>query len=86
MGDHSHVVAMHSGNGEHEDMDERAQVCFARALDDAALPDDEWLRSTLKDYFRWATSGMNAYPDDPDCVPSGLHLPHWSWDGQVDGT
>jgi hemoglobin len=85
MGDHSHVQRMHSGNGVHEDMDERAQVCFAMALDDAALPDDERLRSTLKDYFRWATSGMAAYPDDPDDVPAGLHLPHWSWDGPVPG-
>ena len=75
MGEHSHVLRLHSGNGEHEEMDERAQACFALALDDAGLPDDERLRSTLKDYFRWATSGMNAYPDDPDDVPAGLDLP-----------
>jgi hemoglobin len=55
------------------------------ALDDAALPDDERLRSTLKDYFRWATSAMAAYPDDPDDVPAGLPLPQWSWDGPVRG-
>src|SRR3954464_5908334 len=32
MGDESTVVRMHSGNGEHTEMDKRAQVCFALAL------------------------------------------------------
>src|SRR5688572_18243287 len=40
MGDESKVVRMHSGNGEHAEMDERAQVCFALALEDADLPDE----------------------------------------------
>jgi hemoglobin len=48
MGDHSSVVRMHAGNGEHREMDERAQSCFAQALDDAGFPDDPRLRSTLK--------------------------------------
>src|SRR5438132_11188151 len=47
MGDETMVTKMHSGNGEHVEMDERAQVCFAQALDDARLPDDQRLRSTL---------------------------------------
>jgi hemoglobin len=81
MGDQSQVLRMHSGNGEHEEMDERAQVCFAQALDDAGLPDDQRLRSTLKDYFRWATTDMATYPDSADDVPATLDLPHWSWDG-----
>jgi len=55
MGNESSVVRMHSGNGEHQEMDERAQICFAQALDDAGLPDDPRLRSILKAYFRWAT-------------------------------
>src|SRR5438093_7022700 len=46
MGNESSVVRMHSGNGEHQEMDERAQTCFAQALDDAGLPDDPRLRST----------------------------------------
>ena len=37
MGDESRVVRMHSGNGEHLEMDERAQTCFAQALDDAGF-------------------------------------------------
>jgi len=83
MADHSHVLRLHSGNGEHQEMDDRAQECFALALDDAGLPEDDRLRSTLKDWFQWATEAMAAYPDDPDDVPEGLDLPHWSWNGPV---
>lgn len=83
LGDETHVVRLHSGNGEHAEMDERAQVCFALALDDAGLPDDPRLRTTLKDYFRWATSAMGAFPNSSDDVPSALRLPGWSWDGPV---
>ncbi|GAA2100001.1 group II truncated hemoglobin [Microlunatus panaciterrae] len=83
LGDHSHVQRLHAGDGEHQEMDERAQRCFALALDDAGLPDDERLRSTLKDYFRWATADLTRYPDSAADVPSGLKLPHWSWDGLV---
>ena len=83
MGDHSHVLRLHAGNGEHAAMDERAQSCFAQALDDAGLPEDERLRSTLRDYFRWATSGMAQHPDSADDVPEGLPLPRWSWRGPV---
>src|SRR5579862_4353036 len=35
IADQSAVVRLHSGNGEHAEMDERAQICFAQALDDA---------------------------------------------------
>ena len=45
FGDESFVVRLHSGNGEHHEMDERAQVCFALALDDAGLPSDAALRA-----------------------------------------
>src|SRR5690349_14794548 len=51
MGDETEVVRMHSGNGPHEEMDERAQDCFAAALDDADLPADPRLRATLRAYF-----------------------------------
>jgi hemoglobin len=83
MGNQSHALRLHSGHGEHEDMDTRAQRCFAHALDDAGLPHDERLRSTLTDWFRWATAAMAAYPRSADDVPSGLGLPRWSWDGPV---
>jgi hemoglobin len=84
FGDHGYVLRMHSGNGEHAEMDERAQVCFALALDDAGLPDDERLRATLKAWFRSATAGMAAYPRSPEDVPAGLRLPVWSWEGPVE--
>jgi hemoglobin len=84
MGDESAVVRMHSGNGEHLEMDERAIKCFALALDDAGLPDDASLRETLKAYFAWATATMSAYPRSKGDVPGGLPLGRWSWDGPMD--
>lgn len=61
-------------------MGERAQTCFAQALDDSGFPDDTRLRSTLIAYFRWATETMAAYPESADDVPAGLPLARWSWD------
>ena len=83
MGSESSVVRMHAGNGEHREMDERAIACFAQALDDAGLPDDHRLRSTLKDYFRSATERMSGHPMSADQVPDGLVLARWSWNGPV---
>jgi len=83
LGSESIVVRMHSGNGEHQEMDERAQICFAQALDDARLPDDPRLKSTLEAYFRWATQTMSAHPESADHVPDGLALAKWSWDGPM---
>ncbi len=85
MADQTSVVRMHSGNGEHREMDERAIACFARALDDAGLPADSRLRRTLLEYFRWATEEMSTYHESADDVPDGLTLPHWTWDGLVSG-
>jgi hemoglobin len=83
IADETFVVRLHSGNGEHTEMDERAQTCFALALDDAGLPNDDPLRSTLKAFFHWATQTMSAYPESADDVPSGLPFPQWSWEGPV---
>lgn len=81
-GDESTVVRMHSGNGPHEEMDQRAIVCFDQAMDDAHLPDDGELRHVLHEYFAWATTTtMARHPDSADDVPDGLSIPHWSWDG-----
>lgn len=85
MGDHSHVLRLHAGNGEHRELDERAIACFEAALGDAGLPDDERLHTTLRDYFRWGTALMATHPDTADDVAPGLPLPHWSWDGPVTG-
>ena len=47
MGSESQVVRMHSGNGEHQEMDERARTCFAQALDDADIPEERRLMARL---------------------------------------
>src|SRR5438128_807943 len=81
LGSESAVTRMHAGNGEHQEMDDRAQTCFAQALDDAGLPDGPLLRATLKAYFLWATQRMSGYSVSADHVPEGLALARWSWRG-----
>lgn len=82
-GSESSVVRMHSGNGEHEEMDRRAMRCFEQALQDMDL-EDARLRSCLADYFAWATTvHMAAYPHSPGDVPPDLRIPRWSWNGLV---
>jgi hemoglobin len=81
-GDETSVVRTHSGNGLHEEMDQRAIACFDQALQDAGLAGDDRLRRVLHDYFAWATTTtMARYHDSADDVPNGLHIPKWSWDG-----
>jgi hypothetical protein len=58
--------------------------CFALALDDAGIPDDTRLRSTLVDWFAWSNRVVNHRYDGPELVPDELTLPHWSWDGPVE--
>jgi hemoglobin len=83
-GDETSVVRLHSGNGQHEEMDVRAIACFDEALADIGLADDR-LRAVLHDYFAWATTGpMARYHRSADDVPDGLRLPQWSWDGLQD--
>ena len=81
-GDETSVVRMHSGNGVHEEMDQRAIACFDEALTDVGLSADEPLRAALHDYFAWATrTSMARYHESADQVPDGLRIPRWSWDG-----
>src|SRR5688572_26415877 len=83
-GSETSVVRMHSGNGPHEDMDQRAIACFDQALEDAGFARDERLRRVLHDYFTWATTNtMGRYHDSADDVPKGLRIPRWSWQGLV---
>jgi hemoglobin len=80
-GDETTVVRIHSGNGEHSEMDQRAIACFDQALTDAGLT-AEPLHQVLYDYFAWATTTtMAQYHESADDVPNGLSIPHWSWDG-----
>ncbi len=83
-GDETSVVRIHSGNGPHEEMDQRAIACFDQALEDVGLARDEQLRRVLHDYFAWATTTtMSRYHHSADDVPDGLHIPKWSWHGRV---
>ena len=81
-GGESSVLRMHSGNGQHRDMDERAIACFDRAMTDVGLSGNDPVRAVLHDYFAWATKTAFArYPESADEVPEGLSVPQWSWDG-----
>lgn len=80
-GNEASVVRIHSGNGPHQEMDERAIGCFGQALQDVGLT-AEPLRQVLYDYFAWATTTtMARYHDSAADVPDGLTVPRWSWDG-----
>jgi hemoglobin len=80
----AHMVRMHSGNGPHPELDAATARCFALALDDAGILDDERLRSTLVDWFAWSNRVVNHTYKRPESVPHDLNLPHWSWDGPVE--
>ena len=83
-GNETSVVRMHSGNGSHEEMDQRAIACFDQALEDVGLARDEDVRRALHDYFAWTTTTtMARYPDSAMDVPDGLQIPRWSWHGPV---
>ena len=83
-GNETSVVRIHSGNGVHEEMDQRAIACFDQALEDVGLARDERLRRVLHDYFAWATTTtMARYHRSADDVPDGLRIPKWSWNGLV---
>jgi hemoglobin len=82
-GDETSVLRIHSGHGDHEDMDNQAIACFDQALEDVGLT-SEPLRQVLHDYFAWATTTtMARYPRSADDVPAGLTIPRWSWDGLI---
>ncbi len=82
MGDESEVVRRHSGNGPHEEMDERAVACFDEALTEVGLTPDLPVHAVLHDYVAWVTTTtMARYHRSADDVPAGLRIPHWSWDG-----
>ena len=85
FGDETSVVRLHSGNGEHEEMDRRAIACFDDAMVDVGLAGDHRLRDALHDYFAWATTvSMDRYPESADDVPDGLQVAQWSWDGLIE--
>ena len=78
MGDESTVVRMHSGEGGHREMDERAEECFVAAARDVGLAED--VCDELRAYWRWETVQLNAHPDSAEEVPAGLPFPLWPGD------
>jgi hemoglobin len=81
-GDETSVVRIHSGNGEHPEMDRRAIGCFDLAMADIGLDPAGPLGQVLHDYFAWATTTtMARYHESADDVPDGMSIPRWSWDG-----
>jgi hemoglobin len=82
-GDHSGVLHLHAGNGDMTDLGNRFVECFVLAMDDAGLPDDPEFRAAMRAYLRWATDEVVSYPSHDPAVPTGLAMPHWSWDGLV---
>jgi len=68
-GDETTVVKMHSGNGERDEMNRRAIVCFDLALADIGLSNDDVCDKFYNDYFRWATTTtMFRYHQSADDV------------------
>lgn len=84
-GDESTVVRMHSGNGPHEEMDQRGIRCFDAAMTDIGLGADDPLRRVLHEYFAWATTSMARFQDSDDDVPDQREIPKWSWEGLQGG-
>jgi len=79
--DQTHVVWLHSGNGDMSDLGRRFADCFMLAADDAGWPRDPEFRAAIRGYIDWAVDEVAlSHPDDTD-IPSGLPLPRWSWDG-----
>ena len=79
--DQTGLIAMHSGNGEMDDLARRFVECFVLAADDAGLPADPEFRAALRAYMEWAVVEFTAYPDGAAGVPGALSVPKWSWDG-----
>lgn len=79
--DHSHVVSMHSGNGDLSDLNRRFVACFVAAADDAGLPDDPAFRAALRAYMEWAVGEVSRFPEHDADVPASLPVPRWGWEG-----
>src|SRR6266700_3947356 len=64
-GDETSVVRIHSGNGEHGEMDRRAIACFDQAMQDAGLEEAGPLRQVLHDYFASAATFLHLLDEMP---------------------
>ena len=73
MGTETEVVRMHSGNGEHDEMDRRAVAAFGLALEEAGVP--QHLHEQLVAWFDEANRVVNHRYATPEEVPEGLPVP-----------
>ena len=80
-GDQSSLLRMHAGNGDMTDLGRRFVDCFVLAADDAGLPADPEFRAALRSYMEWAVADVLVYSPVDAAVPTGVAMPHWSWDG-----
>ena len=85
-GDETSVVRLHSGNGPHDEMNERAIACFDAALGDVGIERHDPAWQVLHDYFAGGTPAVNRFERSEDDVPDRLPIPRWSWDGLVDAS
>lgn len=79
------MLSLHAGQGAMDDLGDRFVACFMAAVDEAQLPDDPQLRSTLRDYMVWATDEVMALSPHGSTVPDGLAVPQWGWEGLCQG-
>ena len=78
------VLRLHACGEELPGWGDRFAACFAAAMDDAGLPDDEAFRIAMHDYMDWAVQRVVAVmPGAAEDVPAQRAVPRWSWDGLV---
>lgn len=77
----SGMLTLHAGMEAQDDLGDRFVACFMKAADDARLPDDPDFRRGIRDYMEWAVRDVHVYNPRGSAVPTGLTVPHWSWDG-----
>ena len=82
LGDQSALQRIHAHNGDMTDLGRRFVECFVLAADDAGLPGDPEFRAALRAYMEWAVDDVLEYSPVTATVPSGLSMPHWTWDGR----
>jgi hemoglobin len=82
-GGHSGMLAIHAGQGAEEDLGARFVECFARAADDAGLPDDPELRAALNAYMEWAVREVVSYSPPGSEVAPNLPMPRCGWEGVI---
>ncbi len=82
-GGHSGMLEMHAGCEAEADLGARFVRCFMQAVDDAGLPADPELRSSLHAYMEWAVGEVMSYSPRGSTVAPELPMPRWSWDGPM---